>query len=199
MPAIRAIVIATCASIVLVTAAQAQGSLSSCRQIKEDTARLQCYDGLGASSANERGAQAAATEGVWEVTEDKSPINDNPIFSAALRNADGKSQLMMRCRDHKTEVAILLRGFINCGTQVPVTYRVDQGQPFEGRWNSSSSCYLAIAPTPIPFIRSLNDQSKLYVRLLDHHGTAFDALFNLGKVSDVSSRLARACEWDRAK
>jgi hypothetical protein len=191
MPTIRAILIAACASFALIGAAQAQGSLSLCRQIKDDAARLKCYDGLSTASGG------PTADGAWEVTEDKSPITDAPIVSGTLRTSDGKSQLIMRCRERKTEVAVLIRGFINCGTEVRVTYRIDQAQPVEGPWNTSSSCYFAISPSPIPFIRSLNDQSKIYFRLIDHHGTPFDALFNVGKVSDVSSRLAQACEWPK--
>ena len=53
-------------------------------------------------------------------------------------------------------------------------------------------------PSPIPFIRALADDGKIYVRMFDHHGTPHDALFNLGKVSEVRSRLAQACDWDGA-
>src|SRR5438132_1513953 len=65
-------------------------------------------------------------------------------------------------------------------------------------WNSHSSCYLAVAPSPIPFIRALTDQGKVYFRMFDHHDVPHDALFNLGKVSEVRSRLAEACNWDGA-
>ena len=34
--------------------------------------------------------------------------------------------------------------------------------------------------------------------MFDHHNAAYDALFNLGKVSEVRSRLAEACDWDGA-
>ena len=100
--------------------------------------------------------------------------------------------------DRKTEVAVSIRGFIKCGPDVRVVYRVDQGQATETPWNAHSTCYLALVPSPIPFIRALADDGKIYVRMFDHHGTPHDALFNLGKVSDVRSRLAQACDWDAA-
>ena len=34
--------------------------------------------------------------------------------------------------------------------------------------------------------------------MFDHHGAPHEALFNLGKVSEVRSRLAQACNWDGA-
>jgi hypothetical protein len=57
---------------------------------------------------------------------------------------------------------------------------------------------LAISPSPIPFIQSLTDEGKVYFRLFDHHDAPQDALFNLGKVSEVRSRLLEACNWDGA-
>jgi hypothetical protein len=34
--------------------------------------------------------------------------------------------------------------------------------------------------------------------MFDHHNAAYDALFNLGKVSEIRSRLAEACDWEGA-
>ena len=193
-----------CACIVFTAGAQAQAqaqdALRLCRAIKDDADRLKCYDRLETSSPNATGTQAESqpSAAAWEVSDEKSPLDDSPLVSAMLRSSDDKAQLLMRCKERKTEVAVLIRGFIKCGTDVRVVYRVDQGQSVDGPWNSSKSCYLAIAPSPIPFIRALADQSKVYFRLFDHHGAPNDAAFNLGKVSDVRSRLAKACEWDEA-
>ena len=194
-----------CVGIVLAAHAraqtQSQDSLRLCRQIKDDADRLRCYDRLEASSPNAAGTQAESQSGVdaaWEVSEEKSPLDDTPLVQAMLRSSDGKAQLLLRCKERKTEAAVLIRGFIKCGTDVRVVYRIDQGQSVDGPWNPAKSCYLAIAPSPIPFIRALADQSKVYFRLYDHHGAPNDAQFNLGKVSEVRSRLAKACEWDEA-
>jgi hypothetical protein len=32
--------------------------------------------------------------------------------------------------------------------------------------------------------------------MVDHHDARHEATFNLGKVSDVRSRIAEACKWD---
>jgi hypothetical protein len=36
------------------------------------------------------------------------------------------------------------------------------------------------------------------VRMYDNHDAPNDALFSLGNVSKIRSRLAEACEWDAA-
>jgi len=199
----RATLIIACAGLTFAAGAQAQvqDALKLCRQMKDDAERLKCYDGIAASAPSASGNQAQSSQGgdaAWLVTDEKSPLDDSPLVSAALASSDGRSHLLMRCKDRKTEVAVSIRGFIKCGTDVRVVYRVDQGQAMETPWNSHSSCYLARMPSPIPFIRALTDDGKVYVRMFDHHDAPHDALFSLGKVSAVRSRLAEACDWDGA-
>jgi hypothetical protein len=197
----RAILTIACASVAFAAGAQAQDALKSCRQIKDDGERLKCYDGLDTSSSNAPGRPAESKPGAgaaWVVNDEKSPLDDSPLVSAALPSSDGKAHLLMRCKDRKTELAVSIRGFIKCGTDVRVIYRVDQSQATETPWKSHSSCYLAVAPSAIPLIRSLADDGKVYVRMFDHHGAPHDALFNLGKVSGIRSRLVEACDWDGA-
>jgi hypothetical protein len=197
----RAILTIACASIVLAGDAQAQEALKRCHQIKDNAERLKCYDGLDTSPSKATGTQGESKEradGGWEVRDEKSPLDDSPLVSASLRSSDEKAYLLMRCKDRKTEVALNKWGFVKCGTDVRVIYRVDQDQAIETPWNSHSSCVLAIAPSPIPFIRALTDQGKVHFRFFDHHGAPHDALFNLGKISEVRSRLAESCNWDGA-
>ena len=221
----RAIFIIACVGLTFAAGAQAQDAVKACRQLKDDAERLKCYDRLDTSASNaprgQRESKAEAETGwvvndekspldarpgeirpggepAWIVSDEKSPLDDSPLVSAALPSGDGKSHLLMRCKDRKTEVAVSIRGFIKCGSDVRVTYRIDQAQATEAPWNAHSSCYLALAPSPIPFIQSLTDDGKVYVRMFDHHGAAYDALFNLGKVSKIRSRLAEACDWDGA-
>jgi hypothetical protein len=192
--------IITCAGLLLATGAHAQEALKLCRQIKDDGERLKCYDGIDVSASNPASPPAESKQAgaPWLITDEKSPLDDSPQVSAALTSSDSRSHLLMRCKDRKTEVAVSIRGFIKCGPDVRVIYRVDQGEATETPWNAHSTCYLALVPSPIPFIRALADDGKIYVRMFDHHGTSHDALFNLGKVSEVRSRLAQACDWDSA-
>jgi len=196
----RATLIIACAGLLLAAGAHAQEALKLCRQVKDDGERLKCYDGIDVSASNPAGPPADSKQAgaPWLITDEKSPLDDSPLVSAALTSSDGRSHLLMRCKDRKTEVAVSIRGFIKCGPDVRVVYRVDQSEATEIPWNAHSTCYLALAPSPIPFIRSLTDDGKIYFRMFDHHGAPHDALFNLGKVSEVRSRLAQACNWDGA-
>src|SRR5262245_42752911 len=105
----------------------------------------------------------------------------------------------MRCKDRKTELAVSFTGFVKCRTDVRVIYRIDQSQAIDTQWLPHSSCYVAVAPSPIPLIRAFADQGNVYFRMFDQKGAQYDALFNLGKVSSIRSRLAGACDWDGTK
>ena len=197
----RAIVTIACAGLLVATAAHAQDALKLCRQLKDDGERLKCYDGIDIASPNPAGSQAQRQQGggpAWLVTDERSPLDDSPLVSAALPSSDDRSHLLMRCKDRKTQVAVSSTGFINCGPNVRVIYRMNQEQPVETPWRSHQSCYLALAPTPIPFIRRLADDGKVFLRMYDNHDAPNDALFSLGNVSKIRSRLAEACEWDAA-
>jgi len=191
----RTIVIVAFAGFVFAAGAQAQEGLNRCHQIRDDAERLKCYDALDPSTSSQTSNQQ---EGDWEIRDEKSPLDDSPMVSASLRSNDGKAYLLMRCKDRKTEVAVNKWGFIKCGTDVRVIYRIDQEPAVEGPWHSHSSCYLALAPSPIQFLRALHDQGKVYFRMWDHHDMPHDALFNLGGFSPIRARLAEACDWDGA-
>jgi hypothetical protein len=197
----RTILIIAFAIVVFAAGAQAQDASTPCRQIKDEGKRLKCYDRLDRSSsgAQERSAQRRpGGDTGWIVNDEKSPLDDSPLVSAALASSDDRSHLLLRCKDRKTEVAVSMTGFIKCGPDVRVTYRVNQEQPVETVWRPHPSCYLALAPAPIPFIRALADGGKVFVRMYDNHDAPYDASFSLGNLSKLRSRLAEACKWDAA-
>ena len=193
--------IIACAFAAFAAGAQAQDASTPCRQIKDDGKRLKCYDRLDRSSPNaqERSAQrGSGGDTGWIITDEKSPLDDSPLVSAALASTDDRSHLLLRCKDRKTEVAVSMTGFIKCGPDVRVIYRVNQEQAVESVWRPHPSCYLALSPAPIPFIRALADGGKVFVRMYDNHNAPSDASFNLGNLSKLRSRLAEACQWDAA-
>ncbi len=197
----RTTLIIAWAFVVFAAGAQAQDALNPCRQIKDEGKRLKCYDRLDRPSANARerpGQSRPGGDTAWVISDEKSPLDDSPLVSAALASTDNRSHLLIRCKDRRTEVAVSMTGFIKCGADVRVVYRINQEQAVETPWRSHPSCYLALDPTPIPFIRALADNGKVFVRMYDNHDAPNDAVFSLGNVSKIRSRLAEACQWDAA-
>ena len=86
----RTSLIIACAIAAFAAGAQAQDASNPCRQIKDDGKRLKCYDRLDRSSPNaqERSAQrGSGGDTGWIVTDEKSPLDDSPLVSAALASA----------------------------------------------------------------------------------------------------------------
>ena len=54
----------------------------------------------------------------------------------------------------------------------------------------------AFAPDAAAFIQSLPDDGKLTIRTTRSDGKVKEGSFELGNVSDVRSRISRACNWD---
>ena len=122
------------------------------------------------------------------------------MITALMPGSTDRSGLMLRCQDRKTEVAIVPESFVQCGGDpVRVIYRIDQGKPIEANWSQASSCGGALAPDPIPFIRALTDNGKLFFRVVDRKGVPHDAVFELGAVSDLRAKVAEACHWDAGR
>src|SRR5262249_1598996 len=125
----RTTLIIACAFVVFAAGAQAQDAANPCRQIKDDGNRLQCYDTLEPPAANPAemtGQSRPGGDTAWVVTDERSPLDDSPLVSAALPSSDNRSHLLMRCKDRRTEVAVSMTGFIKCGADVRVIYRIDQ-------------------------------------------------------------------------
>ena len=93
----RAIFIIACAGLSFAAGAQAQDAVRACRQVKDDAERLKCYDRLDTSASNaprgQRESKADAETG-WVVNDEKSPLDDSPLVSAALTSGDGKATLL---------------------------------------------------------------------------------------------------------
>jgi Type VI secretion system VasI, EvfG, VC_A0118 len=193
----RLLVLLVAAAGIFSADARSQEALKLCQVIKDDGERLKCYD---AALAGAQGTKSADTgqEREWSIAVKRSPLDDSAMITALMSGSTDRSGLMLRCQDGETEVAIVPESFVQCGGDpVRVIYRIDQGQPIdEANWTQASSCGGVLSPAPIPFIRSLNDKGKLFVRVFERRGASHDAVFDLGAVSGVRSRLAEVCRWD---
>lgn len=168
-----------------------------CGTVKDDVQRLKCYDGLSQyiSKPSVATRTPEASTG-WTIKESKSPVDNSPQVEATLI-AD-KRQLVLRCREQKTE-AIFGGEFTFLGSNpIKVLVRINDGQPITTMWQPSTSGQGAFAPAADQFIRVLPDNGKLFIQAFGFKGNTVEGTFELGDISAVRDKIASACKWDVA-
>ena len=167
----------------------------ACKAISNDQQRLKCFDGLFADKPNPpNAADKSANEGNWQIEEGKSPTDGSPLIVAANLVAD--TVLILRCKDQTTEAAFSTKYNYLGSRSVDVTLRINNEKPFKEVWKASIDGRAAFAPNAVEFIRMLPDNAKLFIKTSRSDGKTKEANFNLGKISDIRNKIARACDWD---
>jgi hypothetical protein len=167
----------------------------ACKAISNDQQRLKCFDGLFADKPNQPNADdKSANEGNWQIEEGKSPTDGSPLIVAANLVAD--TVLILRCKDQTTEAAFSTKYNYLGSRSVDVTLRINNEKPFKEVWKASIDGRAAFAPKAEDFIRMLPDNAKLFIKTSRSDGKTKEANFNLGKISDIRTKIARACDWD---
>ncbi|MGJ5000538.1 type VI secretion system-associated protein TagO [Bradyrhizobium sp. HKCCYLRH2060] len=171
-----------------------------CKKIADDTARLKCYDAIPGPSSEPTTpkAEAPPVKQEWKTLESKSPIDDSPQFAAALLSEDGRSRLVIRCAEHKTEAYIEPNGLF-AWKRGSVLIRVNDLPAVSATWPASSDNKALFAPNGTSFIKMLPEDGTLFIRATGHSNRADDATFKLGQVSLVRDRLGAACSWSEAR
>jgi hypothetical protein len=168
-----------------------------CKTLTDDPTRLKCYDGLF-TDKEPPVSEKPKIEASWDITENKSPIDDSPQVSGLLA-ADGGAGLVLRCKEKKTE-AIFSKQFSYFGSSngLKVLVRINDGKPIETEWSPSTTGQAVFAPAAVQFIRALPENGKLFIRATVYNGSNADGEFNLGAVSVLRDKIAAACRWPTA-
>jgi hypothetical protein len=129
----------------------------------------------------------------WSIVEDKSPTNNGHQLSAAMVVAD--AALILRCRDHTTEVAFSTKDIELGDGSVTIRYRINSESPIREIWRSSVDGRAAFAPNPVDFMRSLPDSGRVFIRAITADGQNKDVNFKLSGVSELREKIGHACNW----
>jgi len=170
--------------------AQAELMFGLCRKIPDDTARLKCFDAI--VPAPQKTDQPKAVQ-EWSIEDSKSPVDNSPEVFATLTSEDGRSELIIRCKERKIELAVLPSGLfaLESGT---VLLQINDGPAVTASWSASSNSKGLFASNAIALIKRLPDGGKLFVRATGYSRQADDATFQLGAVTVVKNRISAACK-----
>ena len=173
--------------------------LAMCKLIKDDTARLKCFDEAFSGTREPANSKEEVPVG-WTFTEDKSPIDDSPQISATLIGEKLSSKLIARCEERKTELAIVPKDYLGgVADGIKVLLRIADAPAVTEIWNASSSRRGAFSPSPVALLTVLPDNAALFVRLTGYNNEQHDAKFALGPVSEVRQKISHTCKWTDPK
>ncbi len=182
----------------------------TCSAIEDSLQRLTCFDKVFPRDATpakptEDAAQEPTTSpaSAWQINEERSPLDDSVVYTAGLIPKDvstsgiGDAQmfLLLRCSENTTSVVFTTSMFM-VGETPTVTVRVGEGKAETKRWNRSTN-YKAVGlwsgAEAIPFMKALQDQEQLAVRIQDNDRV--DAVFDLAGVNEPIAKIRAYCKW----
>jgi hypothetical protein len=166
--------------------------VKACKAIANDKERLKCFDRLfGEPTQSQNFPEGEQRR--WTIDETNSP-DGNPQVVAA--NLVGDIVLILRCKDQTTEAAFSTQYNYLGSKSVDVQFRINDQNPIKEVWKASINGRAAFAPDAIAFIQSLPDNGKLSIKATrSPDGKVKEGNFNLGAVSEVRNKIAKACDW----
>ena len=167
--------------------------VKSCKAIADDKERLKCFDGLFGETPRPQNPQEG-TQANWSIDETKSPTDGSPQVVAA--NLVNDTVLILRCKDQTTEAAFSTQYSYLGYKSVDVQLRINDQNPIKETWKASVNGRAAFVSDAAAFIQSLPNDGKLSIRTTrSNDGKIKEANFNLGGVSEVRNKIAKACDW----
>jgi type VI secretion system protein VasI len=187
--------------------AQQNNSLGSCRTIKSEVARLNCYDALATKldSADETTPQSSNNlgetvmgSGKWSVEQSTDPMSDQPTFTAVLTadeggNAYRKPTLFIRCKNTSAEVYIGWNAFLSDNKFV--TIRFGDQAPEGSNWSPSTdqtATFLDYSRVQ-QFLESAMRVETFVARTEPYHSAPITAVFDIRGMSEVFQENAEIC------
>jgi hypothetical protein len=178
------------------------GEVKACKGIGDDTERLKCFDGLfaGASeppkSPDKDPMQKPGVEKQANWSIDEKQLADGNQDVVALNFLGDDAVLILRCKSGITEAAYSTNVNYLGYKSVDVELRINDQNPLKQVWNASMNGRAAFAPDAVAFIQSLPDNAKLSIKTTrSTDGKVKEGTFNLGVVSEVRSKVSKACDW----
>jgi hypothetical protein len=130
----------------------------------------------------------------WSIDETKSPTDGSPQVVAA--NLVNDTALILRCKDQTAEAALSTRYNYLGSRIVDVQLRINDQKCTQAGLEGVRMAAPLLLQTPWLSFSPLPDNGKLSIRTTrSNDGKIKEASFNLGAVSEVRNKIAKACDW----
>ena len=195
-------------AISLSSAAQAQDAdaLLTCKKIKNEVARLNCYD---AQVAKLEAPAAPATEeskpadevldtGKWLVENALDPMTDEATFTAALAADSGgsgynKPTLFIRCKQKSAEVFVSWGDYLGDNTVVTTRFGDDAPGTFSWSQSTDSTATFLYSDRLSWFFESAVRVDKLATQITPYQSGPITAVFDLRGISNILTDKKELC------
>lgn len=162
----------------------------------ERAAGLECPERAPRTTAPRQANQANN----WIISVTISPVDYSPVATATTSSRDGAGEsgvkLSIRCRGGRSELVVAGPGVSGRGTDYAISYRVNDGQGLQiAATAPTSGIGVAFGGDVVRLLQSLPDSGSLSVHLTSRMGTALDAVFSLGGLEAVRTKMATVCRW----
>jgi hypothetical protein len=147
---------------------------------------------------------ARPPEHEWQVAQSNSPLDDSQTVTLSM--SDSKpfttsfgpkdATLIVRCKEHSTDVFIVLDEFLGSDS-VKVSYRIDDQPAVEGSWSLSTDGKAVFAPAPVQMAKKLAVSHRFFARVSDFQGSTYDVEFSPDGLTKALPLVSNACHWPR--
>lgn len=180
--------------------------LLSCATIKNDIARLQCFDNLtaslgGGAANNSAGLPSADKVGEWQIRNETNPIDDSRKVTLILPADKGTNSsgspvaLVLRCSSNKTTAYIVWNDYLSAD-DLTVTSRIGSSPPDHRPWDVSTDNSSTFYPGNVPaFIKQLLTADRFVAQATPYEESPITAVFDLTGLSKAVVPLRKACNW----
>ena len=184
---------------------------SECYKKESSAERLACYDNENKQTdlkKNKPSPPKSILKGKWHVREERSKLDDSKSVFLSLAADEFKScpfkqanhRITIRCLENTTSVIIGFGGCFMSDLQGRgrVTFRADKEKSFTRNLLESTShetLGLWSGSKAIPFIKSILDNEKLYLRATPFKQSPVDATYHIAGLAEAIKPLRKACGW----
>jgi type VI secretion system protein VasI len=189
-------------ALLFTSSALAAETPQECTPIRDDTARLACFDFFF------KGSGSASEAPTWIISRDASNFGglNLSLRTISIEEITGpygsgaRAELTLRCEKGVTALGISFgRNFMSSlGNYGEVEYRVDD-RPAETTTMVVSRDHASLGlwdeAVSVPFIKSLFGAERLLVRARPYSEDAVTAEFAIGGLENAAKPLREACGW----
>ena len=101
--------------------------------------------------------------------------------------------MVVRCRSNKTEMYIDWKSYMT--DEITVTARVGSEAAKRGRWGASSDNQASFAPSVIPLLQSMLEQTSFVAQATPYSENPITAVFDITSMGNAIQPLRETCGW----